>query len=220
MDHNAIFIRQKHNLLRLLPNKLLSSAPRVLNPVVNFLARQNVSPNVISTFSLLTGLGAGIFFIFKLPVLALIFIILCSVCDILDGKIAVKENRKSLYGAIYDSTMDRYAEFSIYLGIAVYFRNHWALWIVLGTILGSFMVSYTRARAEGLGIQCKIGVMQRAERFFALSLATLIGPIFHVYDQALIAALSLIALFSNITAFQRTLYVRKVEKSKKLQKEV
>ena len=80
------------------------------------------------------------------------------------------------------------------------------------------MVSYTRARAEGLGIDCKIGVMQRAERIVLLSLGSLVGPLFKVFDPAIIGVLGTIALASNFTALQRIFHVKKVEKQNKLGK--
>lgn len=212
MAHKGSVMNQEAKVVRLLPQKLIHSFPNLLNPLAQLLAKLHISPNAISTFSLIAGLGAGLFYVFNHPLLALILVVFCGILDTVDGKVAVHENKSSAYGAIYDSSLDRYAEFFIYLGIAVYFRNHWAIWITFGAILGSFMVSYTRARAEGLGIQCRIGIMQRAERIVIISLATLTGLIFNILDSALIVALALITLFSNITALQRIFFVRKKEK--------
>lgn len=214
MSHKASTINQEAKVVRLLPQKVVHSFPNLLNPLANLLAKLHINPNTISTFSLAAGIGAGIFYVFNLPLPALIFVILCGILDTVDGKVAVHENKKSAYGAMYDSSLDRYAEFFIYLGIAFYFRKHWAIWITFGAILGSFMVSYTRARAEGLGIKCRIGIMQRAERIVVVSLGTLTGIIFHVLDSALIVALVLITFFSNITALQRIFFVRKKEKER------
>ncbi len=165
-------------------------------------------------------MGAGVLFVFEKLFLAGIAIIICGIFDILDGKVAIRTNQESLFGAIFDSTLDRYSEFFIYLGLAIYFRNHWSLWLAILAFLGSTMVSYTRARAEGLGIDCRLGIMQRAERMVFLSLGTIIGSLFKIFDPVMIGVLGLIALFSNITAFQRTFYVKKVEKQKKSEKEV
>lgn len=214
--HPKILVNsQRQRTIRLLPKIFVNLTPNLLNPLANFLANLKIHPNALTFFSLLSGLGAGIFFGFEHPLWALIFIILCGIFDSLDGKVAVQERKKSLYGAIFDSTLDRYAEFFIYLGLAIYFRDHWALWLTFWTILGAFMVSYTRARAEGLGIKCKIGLMQRAERMVSLTLGISIGLLFNVFDYAMIAALAFIALFSNITAIQRALFVRKIEKLEK-----
>jgi len=170
--------------------------------------------------ALMSGIGAGVLFFLKQPLWAGISIIICGLFDILDGKVAANANQKSLFGAIFDSTLDRYSEFFIYLGLAAYFRNHWALWLTFWTILGSIMVSYTRARAEGLGIECKIGIMQRAERMVLLFCGAIIGSLFKIFDPAMISVLAIIAVVSNITAIQRTFYVKKVEKQKNFRREV
>lgn len=211
---------QKIRMLGFIPEKWPAHVQGHLNKLANFFVGLNFSPNVLSVFGLLAGLGAGLLFAFNLPVWAAVLIIISGVFDILDGKVAAKANKKSLYGAIFDSTLDRYSEFFIYFGLAVYFRNRWPLWILFFTFLGSIMVSYTRARAEGLGIECKIGFMQRAERMILLVLGALIGYIFKVFDTAMIVVLIAIALISNITAFERTLHVRKIEMQKKSEKEV
>ena len=137
----------------------------------------------------------------------------------LDGKVAAGTNRTSLFGAIFDSTLDRYSEFFMYIGLAAYFRNHWALWVAILAFLGSAMVSYTRARAEGLGIDCKIGIMQRAERLILLCLGSIIGSLAKIFDPVMIAVLGVIALISNFTALQRTFYVKKIENQMNQKKE-
>jgi phosphatidylglycerophosphate synthase len=210
---------QKARFLAAIPRKWLVGLLFAANRIAKFFAGLNVSPNVLSVLGVLAGMGAGFLYALGHPGWAAILVTVCGVFDILDGKVAAQANKKSLYGAIFDSTLDRYSEFFIYLGLAVYFRNRWPLWILFFTFLGSAMVSYTRARAEGLGIDCRVGIMQRAERMILLVLATLIGIGFKVFDAAMIVALIAIAVFSNITAFQRTFYVRKIEQQRKLEKE-
>jgi CDP-diacylglycerol--glycerol-3-phosphate 3-phosphatidyltransferase len=211
---------QKIRMLGHIPEKLHDRGLVGLNKMANFFVGLNISPNVLSVFGVLAGLGAGLLFALNHPAWAAVLIIVSGVFDILDGKVAAKANKKSLYGAIFDSTLDRYSEFFIYFGLAVYFRNRWPLWVLFFTFLGSTMVSYTRARAEGLGIECKIGFMQRAERMTLLVIGALVGSIFRIFDLAMIVVLIAIALISNITAFERTLHVRKIEIQKKTEKEV
>lgn len=206
---------QTQETARILPKKLISFTLERLNLVASLFINLNINPNALSIFATIAGLGAGIFFVFNRPFWAGILIIICGLLDILDGKVAAGTNKTSIFGAMFDSTLDRYSEFFIYLGLAVHFRNHWALWITFFTFLGSTMVSYTRARAEGLGIECKIGVMQRAERLVFLAAGSVFGSLFNIFDPLMIGALIIIALLSNITAIQRTLYVKKVEKQKK-----
>ncbi|MFQ6109329.1 MAG: CDP-alcohol phosphatidyltransferase family protein [Candidatus Aminicenantales bacterium] len=206
---------QTQQNIRILPRRLLSSFPRYLSRLATLLISLRVNPNTISLLALLAGLGAGGLIFLGMPFWAGILIIICGLLDILDGKVAVGSNRKSLFGAIFDSTLDRYSEFFIYLGLAAHFRNHWALWVAIFALLGSTMVSYTRARAEGLGIECRIGIMQRAERMVFLSLGSIFGALFKVFNPVMIGVLLLIASFSNFTAIQRTFYVKKMERQKK-----
>jgi CDP-diacylglycerol--glycerol-3-phosphate 3-phosphatidyltransferase len=211
---------EKTRLLNAVPQKLILSIHESLDRLADRLIRLNTNPNVITFLALMAGVAGGLFFALDRPLGAAALILICGLFDILDGKVAAKGNRKSLYGAIFDSTLDRYSEFFIYLGLAVHFRNRWPLWVVFFTFLGSTMVSYTRARAEGLGIECQIGLMQRAERLIFLFLGSLIGPLFEIFDPLMIGILIFIALVSNITAFQRTFLVKKVEKQLKSEKEV
>jgi phosphatidylglycerophosphate synthase len=198
--------------LRVFPEKFLSRSKSLLNPISYLLIKSKINPNTLSTLALITGLGAGVLFFFRHPLWAGILIVICGILDVLDGKVAEETHQKSLYGAHLDSTLDRYSEFFIYLGIAYYFKDHWAVWITFWTILGSFAVSYTRAKAESLGIECKIGSMQRGERMISLSAAAIIGPLLKIFDPFMIVVLILIAVVSNITVIQRILYVRKAEK--------
>jgi CDP-diacylglycerol--glycerol-3-phosphate 3-phosphatidyltransferase len=211
---------QTEHSFRILPKKLISFTLHSLNHVAYFFANLKIGPNTLSFMALISGIGAGVLFFFKHPLWAGAMIGICGLFDILDGQVAANTNQKSLFGAIFDSVLDRYSEFFIYLGLAAYFRHHWALWLTFWTILGSAMVSYARARAEGLGIECRIGIMQRAERMLLLFLGSIIGSLGNIFDQAMITVLAIIAVFSNITAIQRTLYVKKIEKQKKLRKEV
>lgn len=210
---------QTHEPVRLLPKKLISFTLNSLNQFAALFVNLKIKPNLLTILGLLSGLGAGLLFAFRLPFLAGIAIIICGFFDIIDGKVAVNTNQKSLFGAIFDSTLDRYSEFFIYLGLAFHFRNHWALWVTFWTFLGSTMVSYTRARAEGLGIDCRVGIMQRAERMVLLSAGAIIGSLFRILNPVMIAVLIAIAVISNITAIQRTFHVRKIEKEKHSGKE-
>jgi len=211
---------QPKESLRILPKKLRTLPLPYFDRLSYFFVNLNINPNLLSVIGLITGLVAGLLFFLKKPFWAGIAIIICGIFDILDGKVAVHTNKKSLYGSIFDSSLDRYSEFFIYLGLAVHFRKSWPLWIIFFTSLGSIMVSYTKARAEGLGIECQIGLMQRAERMIFLSAGAILGSLFKISNPSLIVVLTIIALFSNITAIQRILYVRKVEKLKNPKKEV
>jgi CDP-diacylglycerol--glycerol-3-phosphate 3-phosphatidyltransferase len=210
----------KVRLLSAIPARWIQGFLGSLDRLADVLVRFGVSPNLITFLALLAGLAAGVLFAFNAPGWAVVMIFICGALDVVDGKVAVKAGKKSLYGAIFDSTLDRYSEFFIYLGLAYHFRGRWPMWIPFFTFLGSTMVSYTRARAEGLGIECRVGFMQRAERMILLVLGTLIGMIFKVFDPAMIVVLTAIAVISNVTAIDRTLLVKKIERQMTKEKEV
>ncbi|MBM3285032.1 MAG: CDP-alcohol phosphatidyltransferase family protein [Candidatus Aminicenantes bacterium] len=207
---------EKARLLNALPRKLIAGFHAALDRVADFLVSIKASPNCITVLGLVAGIAAGLLFALGLPLAAAGLIALCGIFDILDGKVALRTQKRSLYGAIFDSTLDRYSEFFIYLGLAYYFRNRWPLWILFFTFLGSSMVSYTRARAEGLGFECKVGFMQRAERMILLLFGSFLGPLFGIFDPVITVILIIIALVSNVTAFQRILLVRREEKRRRL----
>jgi CDP-diacylglycerol--glycerol-3-phosphate 3-phosphatidyltransferase len=208
---------QKQQTTRILPKQLSTFADNSADNIANLFISMKFTPNFISFIALVLGLAAGILFALAQPLWAGVVIILSGFFDLLDGQVAAKTDKKSLFGAIFDSTLDRYSEFFVYLGIAYYFQFHWALWVCFFTFFGSYMVSYTRARAEGLGVECQIGIMQRAERLGLLAIGSLLGSIFGVFDSVMIAVLITIAVVSNFTAFQRIYHVKKIETLEKIQ---
>jgi CDP-diacylglycerol--glycerol-3-phosphate 3-phosphatidyltransferase len=148
-----------------------------------------------------------------------ILILVSGTLDIIDGKVARATNRVTKFGALYDSTLDRYSEVMIFFGAGYYFAFYAGEWVLFSinmslfailavsiALAGSIMTSYVRARAEGLGLECKIGMMQRPERVVFLGF----GAIFGRYT--LVIALILIAVFANLTAIQRLHHVWKSEK--------
>jgi phosphatidylglycerophosphate synthase len=175
-------------------------------------SRIRVHPNVLSAIGSAAGLAAGALFALDRPVGAGLLIFVCGAFDILDGLVAVHTGRQSLFGVVLDSSLDRYADFFIFAGLASHFRHDAGLWLAFAAFLGAVMVSYTRARAEGLGLDCRVGIMQRSERLILLSLAGLAGPPLRIFDPAMTVVLGLIALLSNIAAWQRILLVRKLER--------
>lgn len=203
---------QNGKAFRFLPRSLIAATLRLFDKASVFFVRRHIHPNTLTYMGFAAGVAVGLAYLYERPVWALALILLCGTLDILDGKVAVNSNRKSLFGAILDSSFDRYSEFFIYTGIAYHFRGGWVVWVVFAAFLGSTMVSYTRARAGSLGIDCRVGIMQRAERLVLLFAGTFVGLVFGVYDPALIVVMGIIALVSNVTAFQRIAYVRAWEK--------
>lgn len=198
-----------------MPKWLISWALATADASAVVVARWKISPNTITLLALLAGIVSGTLFALNEPIWAAALIFICGSLDLLDGKLAKQRQQISLFGAIFDSTLDRYSEFFIYLGLAYYFRDHWTIWVVFFTFLGSTMVSYTRARAEGLGIECKVGFMQRAERLGLVMVGSIIGYAFNIFDPLMSGILILIAAVSNFTAWQRMFHVKKVEQERK-----
>lgn len=200
---------------RFLPKSLILFTLKIFDRLSLFLVQLKIHPNYVSLAGFLAGLLVGLFYGFDYPVWALVFLLVSGMMDILDGKVATNGNRKTRFGAIFDSSLDRYSEFAMYLGLGFYFRHHWILWVLALAFLGSTMVSYTKARAEGLGFQCQLGIMQRAERLVLLILGTLLGLIINRFDQVMIITIIILAIASNLTAIQRIVFVYQQEKREK-----
>ena len=140
--------------------------------------------------------------------------------DMMDGRVARLGNMSSKFGALYDSVLDRYSELMTFFGICYYLSmKDYFLYALIAfvALIGSLMVSYVRARAEGLGIECKVGFMQRPERVVLTSLGALFCGVFKditVFEPILImiVPLAFVALFANITAFARVRHCYKAMK--------
>ena len=184
----------------------------IIQPVGNLLARLSVHPNILSLAGLILSMVAGVVYSTGAFFWAGWIVVLAGTCDVLDGQIARQTGKRSQFGAFFDSTLDRFGEVFIFLGLEWYFSDrHQSPWVVLLIILaitGSFMVSYTRARAEGLGIDCKVGLMQRPERVTLLIIGSLVAPIPVIGPVLIKLTLLLLAVLSNLTAVQRMFYVK------------
>lgn len=142
-----------------------------------------------------------------------------GIFDMFDGAMARVSNTATTFGAFIDSTLDRYSESIILFGLLFYavqrptlhdalwpfaHEQSWMICLIFIAVVGSLMVSYAKARAEGLGFECKTGLLARPERVIILALGLLAGTVF---SGAVIWALVLLAIFSNVTAIERILYV-------------
>jgi CDP-diacylglycerol--glycerol-3-phosphate 3-phosphatidyltransferase len=197
-----------------LPNKLIADSWKVKYhqatlPVIRFFMKLNIHPNVLTTLGLLISAAAGACMAAGRLKGASILFLLAGLCDSLDGNLARTGGKTTKFGALFDSTLDRYAEIFYFLGTAWYFAGRgWmaATAAVFIALSGSMMVSYVRARAEGLDLECKVGFLQRTERMILLSAGGLISA------GALAAAVWIIAVFSNITAVHRIVHVWRTER--------
>ncbi len=175
----------------------------LLEYVASPLARAGVSPNLLTLCGLLaTFVVAGLLGLGH-ERLAGLLLIPVALFDALDGALARLTGKATPFGAFFDSTLDRFAEIALYLGLLYLYRGSMleTLLIYLA-ITGSLMVSYARARAEGLGLDCKVGLFTRLERLVVLTLGLLL-------EHTLIA-LIILAIFSNLTVLQRVWHVRKM----------
>ena len=212
-----------------LKDRLKHLAHAVLGPVVGGLAKLGIKADHITWLGLALGVAAGVAFFDGRSRTAALLLTIGGVCDILDGELARRSRVTSRFGAFLDSTLDRLSESAALIGIAGFgVRNLETLalepeaavrqiqagldpvaWVMLVlfalvSLVGSFMVSYTRARAEGLGLECKVGWFERPERLVVLILA---GAL-HEF-RAMAGALLLLAVFSIATAVQRMMHVWK-----------
>lgn len=131
-----------------------------------------------------------------------ILVLAGGIFDILDGVVARVNNRSSRFGAFFDSVLDRYSDSFIFLSIAWYMGMHGnrtAMLLCLGTLIGALLISYTRARAEGIGEECNCGLMERPERIILVAIGTISGIMMPV--------LWLLFLLTHYTVLQRVLFV-------------
>ena len=192
-----------------IPENVIKSYRTAIRPVIEFFKRANIHPNAFTTFGLiLSGLAGYYVSIGKFRIAGLV-LVFGGICDTLDGSLARASGKVSRFGAFYDSTLDRYAEVLFFLGMAYYFVD--AGWyktsvaIFLG-LSGSLLVSYVRARAEALDIECKVGILQRPERIILLVAGALIYP-----PYTLVFSIWIIAILANYTAIQRIVHVYKAD---------
>jgi CDP-diacylglycerol--glycerol-3-phosphate 3-phosphatidyltransferase len=189
---------------------MLSEAARkyarvFLEPLARFISRTGISPNVITVIGFILMIGVAIVLAMGYFVLGGILITAVAIFDAVDGTLARMMGRTSRFGAFLDSTLDRFSEAVIFLGLFIYFvgqNQHLELILIYATVVGSLMVSYARARAEGIGVPLKDGLFTRFERVFIL----VVGLVFN----QLTAALWLLAIFSNLTAVQRMYLVWRI----------
>ena len=185
-------------------------------PVTQWLIRAGVRPNTITTIGALVVIASAVAFGMGGIRLGAGLLLLSGIIDTLDGDVARATGQTTKFGAFYDSTLDRVGDGATFIGIAAYcltapdirFRVVGAITCMVA-VLASLLVSYARARAEGLGLDCKVGLVQRAERIILIGLPTLIvgaGP----GGMVLTGIVALLALGSVITVVQRFLYVYQI----------
>ncbi|QKJ30902.1 CDP-alcohol phosphatidyltransferase family protein [Mucilaginibacter mali] len=221
---------------------------KVIDPFVKLLIKLGLTPNAVTSIGFVLNVGVAVIFIIGAEEgnrgdLSYVgwaggLILFAGLFDMLDGQVARLGNMKSTFGALYDSVLDRYSELIMFLGICYYLvAHHYFISSIAAFIamIGSMMVSYVRARAEGLGVECKGGLMQRPERVVTIGLCAILcgvmsiylggnyklfipGIKYHVFETISIFTIPIVILsfLTNITAFNRLVEAKKslLEKDK------
>ncbi len=214
----------------------------IINPFINLLIKIGITPNMITFLGLILNILASIVLIYGAEKgvrmdhgyvgLAGFIILLGGLMDMVDGRLARVGNMSSDYGALFDSVLDRYSEMLMFLGICYYLVSYdYFLSSIFAFIamIGSVMVSYTRARAEGLGVTASVGIMQRPERVLLIGVAAIACGIFSkswgadfkidieglpfpLFETITIFTLPIfvLAIMANITAIRRLMHARKI----------
>ena len=205
--------------MNVIPQRVKDGSVRLIGPIARALIRSGVHPNTITTIGTLFVVGSGVAFGFGEIRLGGALLLLSGIFDVLDGQVARQGGKTTIFGAFYDSTLDRVGEGAVFSGLIFYFlagplSNELktpALGASLVALVSSLIVSYARARAEGLGVECKVGIAARAERILLLGLPTLMfgaGP--GRPAVLLFWIVTALAIVSAITVVQRVVHVARV----------
>lgn len=183
-------------------------AYRITDPIVGILSKKGIKPNALTLINLALNIIAAYVIAMGHIFLGGVLVLVAGLFDLLDGALARFTKQTTKFGAILDSVVDRISEAAILCGLLIWYipQQEASLKIVLVFIvlIGSFLVSYIRARAEGLGWQCQVGLFTRAERIIVLAIGLLINQVF--------IALCVLVVFVFITVVQRLVYLWKQEK--------
>ncbi len=194
--------------MTLLPGWLQDGYRRAIDPVADWLVRRRVNPNTITTIGTVCSVAGGIIYATGHIRTGGWVLGLTALFDVLDGTVARRTGRSTVFGAFFDSTLDRIADGAVLAGLAVFYATSarygsvTMLVVCLAGVLGSFLTSYVRARAEGLGIDAKVGMMQRPERVVLLTAPQAFFGL-AVEGLVLAAIVALLTITSWVTVVQR-----------------
>ncbi len=214
------FRRRRRDVSEIPGSRLLGPEIRAwyfeqLQPFEDVCARAGIQPAHLTYAQLMASVVVAACYASGLMFTAGWLLLFTGSLDIVDGRLARRTGTGSARGAFLDSVVDRYADALAFVGLAVFFRTSWLLWFILLAFLGTQMVSYTRARGEALGAACRVGVLQRPERYVLLGFGTILGSLVQHLCGTLwgqpyaVVALVLVALAVaiNLTAVQRAVHV-------------
>ncbi|MEQ9401382.1 MAG: CDP-alcohol phosphatidyltransferase family protein [Longimicrobiales bacterium] len=185
----------------------------LIDPVVRWLVRRGVHPNAVTTAGFVSVVAAGWLYHADHVRTAGLLVLFGGMWDIFDGQVARVSGMASKFGSFYDSTLDRISEIVVFGGLLSLYNSYgreladvWMVYVIFAAMGGSLMVSYTRARAEGLGLDCKVGLMQRPERVVLLGLGSLVFGL-DMNGIVLKWVIVVVAVLTNLTALQRIWWV-------------
>jgi phosphatidylinositol phosphate synthase len=202
---------------RLIPENIQNRFRILLTPLIKILTKRGIHPNSFTLAGVIITSMAAAALIMGQTRIGGALILIGGLCDSIDGSLARSCGKATRFGALLDSAIDRYSEFVMFFGIIAYFMSQnddTTSVVAFLALCGSIMVSYSRARAEGLGFEAKSGFMQRAERIVFLGAGALFHPIL------LKLAIWLVAIFANFTAFQRLRSAYLQDQTKKDQSQI
>jgi len=193
-------------------SKLKAPFKHVTVPVAKAFVALGISANMITIAGFFMNVVTGLFIAYGNLLTGGILVIVSGCFDMIDGAIARIRGTDDSSGALLDSVIDRYSEAAIFLGIAAYFyfqRNAYGILLAFATMIGSFLISYVRARAEGLDVECNVGLMQRTERLVLLAIGIIIQGSLKTRvkgDLILVAVLVVLTAATHITALHRLIH--------------
>jgi CDP-diacylglycerol--glycerol-3-phosphate 3-phosphatidyltransferase len=188
-----------------LENTRRSLADSVAPPLARLLARTSLTPDLLTWLGFVIAIGAAVLITFDHFLAAGVVVLVAGLFDMLDGALARLTDHVSPFGGILDSTLDRLSEAAVLLALLAVFarEGNVTMSLLVGvTLVGSLMVSYIRARMEGMGIACRAGFFTRPERVVVLAL----GLMLNQFNHALLSALGVIVFFSWVTVVERLVY--------------
>jgi CDP-diacylglycerol--glycerol-3-phosphate 3-phosphatidyltransferase len=205
--------------MNVIPQRVKDGFVKLISPLARLLIKGGVHPNAITTVGTLLVIVSGVAFGVGAIRWAGLLLLLSGILDLLDGQVARQGGKSTTFGAFYDSTLDRIGEGAVFSGLIFYFLSGplpsvlkpRAVAAGLVALVASFLVSYTRARAEALGVENKVGIAPRAERILLLGLPALFlgaGP--GRPGVVLFWIVAVLALVSAITVIQRVVHVARV----------
>lgn len=198
--------------MKILPDWLKNGYLRLMDPIADWLVRRRVHPNTITIAGTIFMVAGGVLYGTGHIMTGGWLLSITALTDVLDGTVARRSNKSSVFGAFLDSTLDRVADGAVLGGLAVFYalnpvhRSVPMVIVCLAGIIGAFMTSYTRARAEALGLDAKVGMLQRPERVVLLSAPqALFGLALNGWVLAII--INILTITAWITVVQRMMYV-------------